>query len=73
MHPPQKKTIIKKKKINRAFLVVQWLRLCVSNPNAGNTGLIPGQGRHYMPQQKKKKVKILIIIIIIGLPWWSSD
>ena len=54
MHPPQK-NYNKKKKINRAFLVVQWLRLCVSNPNAGNTGLIPGQGRHYMPHGTAKK------------------
>ena len=71
MHPPHTHKTIIKKKINRTFLVVQWLRLCVSNSNAGNTGLIPGQGRYHMPYGKaKKKVKILIII---GLPWWSSD
>ena len=35
----------------RTLLAIQWPRLCA--PNAGGSGMIPGQGtRSYMPQRK---------------------
>ena len=33
----------------RASLVVQWLRILLSNCNAGDTDLIPGPGRSHVP------------------------
>ena len=47
----------------RTYLVVQWLRL--HTPNAGDWGLIPGQGtRSHMPQAWPPKLHILFILHI---------
>ena len=44
-----------KKRKYRISLAVQWLKLCT--PNAGDTGLIPDQGRPPMPHSATKKKK----------------
>ena len=52
----------------RTFLVVQWLRLCISA--AGGLGLIPGQGTkilHAAPHGQKKKKLTLISALWFSL------